>query len=199
MCTPAENVVATDCLIPVSDAGVCPGPGAPDGGTPCAQCLFTPAGASAWGAFLDLRPLTAVGATTTTILDLYNFGGCVALVDPSPAGKACGTALDELTQCELASCLPSCPITSTQDVAGTDALVGSTTSVGCLGNADNTVCVTYANAANTACANATNDAGTGAIDRCNAILTAANAATVSAPAGLEQYLGLFCGGADAGL
>ncbi len=199
-CTAAEDVAVAGCALATpSDGGVCVAV-APDGGLDtCGQCVYTAVGASTWGAFLEVRPPTAVGATTTTPIDMYNVGGCVGLVDPSPTGKACATALDELTQCELAACLPTCPVSSPQDTSGRRALFGDGFFLGCIDHADEVVCLSLANAVNTVCTAETNDAGTGAIDRCNALLTVANAATASAPAGLEQYLGLFCGGADAGL
>ncbi len=203
VCTAMQNVGAADCFVAQDDAGIglcLTAVENPDGGLdPCGQCVFSQATASAWGAFVEIKAPTAIGATATTTLDLFNFGGCVALADKTAAGTACANALNQLNECEQASCLANCPVTSNTDTAGQNAIFGTTSSPGCLSDADNMVCLTYANTVNTACAAETNDAGTGAIDKCNTLITAANASTTPATAaGLENYMGLFCGGADAG-
>jgi len=154
---------------------------------------------TAWGGFIAVESPTAVGATTTTEIDLFNPGGCVARVDTSATGQACAKAYNELQECEFASCVPYCPVASQSDQAGEDALLGSGTSNGCLGDADTAICATYVTAVQTACATESNDAGTGAFDKCENLISDASTATGALPLAFEQYLGLLCGGYDAGL
>ena len=156
---------------------------APDGGpNACYDCVITPSGATAWGALIGVDAPTAIGATTTTELDMVNMGGCVAKEDPSAAGFACATALDELTECELAACLAYCAVASDTDQAGINALFGDGTAAnpGCLADANTAVCFTYANVVNTACATESNDAGTGALDKCNTLVTEIESAAPTA-------------------
>jgi hypothetical protein len=63
------------------------------------------------------------------------------------------------------------------------------------------VCMTQATAVNTACAGETNAGMTGAADKCQALITAGNVnpPTAASTTAFEQYVGLLCGGVDAGI
>jgi len=203
VCTAMQNVGAADCFLATTDAGIglCNNAlGAPDGSTdPCGNCVFTNEMGPNWGAFVVISPPLPAGATGDNQLTLFNVAGCIAANDTSTAAQACATALEELSSCEFAACVAYCPVASTTDTAGIDALLGTSTQMGCLDNAATAECMTQVTAVNSACATETNDAGTGTFDKCNALATAANASTAASPAGLQNYIGSICGGADAGI
>jgi len=207
-CTASENsAIVNDCFFGTSDASIAPCQAAIDMGdagfNACGNCLLTPSSGGStpdWGAFVAIFPPTATGASATTELDLFNLAGCVARVDSSSAGTKCASDLEMLNDCEFQSCVAFCPVSNSQtDTVGLDNLLGTASAAGCLGNADQSVCASFVTAINTDCAAETNDAGTGAIDKCNTVLTAAQAASASSPTGLAQYVGVMCGGADAGI
>ena len=151
----------------------------------CATCAFTEFTSSAWGPFAYV---TAAGAGGVT-LPFYNFAGCITKLDPV-GGAACARAVNQALECELASCLAYCPIASLSDTAGADALLGTSTTNGCLGDADSSVCAQYVDAENAACLPLSTDAGTGPVNLCNTLLDASDEG---------PYIGLFCGGDDAGI
>jgi hypothetical protein len=197
-CTSTETTELGTCFTSTGDAGAAAcdealiGPsGVPDA---CYGCVLTPATGTAWGALIGIDAPTYVGSTTYTEVDTINLGACVAREDTSAGGQACAAALDELTECELASCLANCPIASGTDEAGMTALFGGGTAAepGCMLDAQTTVCLTYVNMSNTACATETNDAGTGALDRCSALATEVESAAPSA-AEATTYFATICG------
>lgn len=151
----------------------------------CATCAFTEFTSSSWGPFAYV---TTAGAGQV-VIPFYNFAGCLMKIDPL-GGTACARAVDQAFECELAACLPYCPIASSSDTAGEDALLGTSTTNGCVGDADSSICAQYVDAENTACAALSTDAGTGPADKCDTILNA----TDEGP-----FVALFCGGEDAGL
>jgi hypothetical protein len=123
----------------------------------------------------------------------FNFGGCIAKVDPTPAGQACATAGHTADECSLAACYPYCPV---DDLASLNAFEGQTTDAGivigpgCIGNASKTVCASYYTAANAACAFEFNDAGTGLGNACIDLFDSQD---------VMRLVATYCGGADAGL
>ncbi len=149
-------------------------------------CAFTTSGASAWGPFIYV---TAAGAGNIA-LPFVNLGGCIQKVDRTSAGAACAAASARLFQCELEACIAYCPIASASDTAGAGALLGTSTSNGCLGDADTTVCAEYASAESSACATDFSDASTSAATLCDNLLDASDQG---------PYVALFCGGEDAGI
>ncbi len=195
-CTAAENTALGICFASTVDAGpACNeaflGPG---GSTnDCYACVLTPSTSTSWGALVIVDSPTAVGAATYTELDMFDTGGCIAKEDPSAMGIDCATALNELTECELAACVAYCPIVSYTDMAGITALYGDGTASnpGCLGDADTAVCLTYVDKVSTACAGEVNDAG--AWSKCATLENNAGSATPTAAA-LSAYCGEICGG-----
>ncbi len=158
----------------------------------CGSCAITAYTAATWGPLL-LIPETAAGTDL-----LYPFGDpgpCVAKLDPTN-GPACKTAYEALVQCELASCVSNCPIASPTDTTGTNNLLGTfdqtsgtLTEPGCIENADNTACSTYAMTFETACATDLGDGSASTVfGKCGAL-----------GSNLDLEIGDVCGGADAGL
>lgn len=203
MCTAAENTDLGICLLGTSDAATadCNAVlfGADGGPTACANCIYTPATGTAWGAAIVVESPVGGTSTATTETALFDLGGCVVNEDLSSAGKACGEALNEVSECEFAACVAYCPVTSYEDGAGLSALLGDGTpygmssDCGCLGSADSTVCSEYATDANEACAVESNDAGTGPLDKCVTLIINAGGYPGSAAA-MSAYLGEICGG-----
>jgi hypothetical protein len=152
----------------------------------CQACAFSSYTNATWGAFVLV---TASGAGAVQI-PFFNPGGCLQKVDPFTA-SACVQALQNSFQCEIEACLAYCPVASGSDTAGMDALLGTSTTNGCLQNADSSVCASYANAVNTACTGALyGDAATDPGTECNNLAGASD---------LGPYVAAFCGGEDAGI
>jgi hypothetical protein len=189
-CTSAQlTSLVSDCFTS-SDAGTaCE----TDEESTCGECTFTANTSTDWGPILTFD---LVGSTTA-LQGEYPFisvGGCIQGVDPS-AGFACAEALDTVIECELASCLAYCPVTSDTDVTGYDALIGTfdpstneLTTPGCIENADTSTCATYVSASNTACASEFNDAGTDNGGKCE-----------NGPSDWTTFIAAYCGGAVSGL
>jgi hypothetical protein len=160
------------------------------------MCAVTPSTASQWGGYLTVD---AVGATPPTPLSFPNLGGCVLAAAATETGAAaattlaCGTALEEQQECELASCVPYCPVASASDTAGMDAILGTASTNGCLTEADTLYCASYVAAANTYCANQLIDSGAGPFGVCLGLYNS------TAAGALNEIFAAVCGGMDAGL
>jgi len=152
-----------------------------DTGT-CGTCVFNSFTNNSWGPFAFI---TASGAGAVQ-LPFYNTAGCVLKVNPT--ATACATAINQAFECEIEACLAYCPVASSTDTTGEDALLGTSTTTGCLGDADTGVCASYISAENTECAAFQTDAG--AEGRCDALMGATD---------VGPYIALFCGGEDAGI
>jgi len=182
-----------DCETDASTSATC----APAETGTCFDCIITPNAETAanWGALLLVAPS---GALNGFQFQLVNIGGCVLSVDPSSAGQSCGRALQEQEECELAACIPYCPVTGATDTAGENALFGTYDSSGtliangCIENADTSACSAYVSATNSACAAESHDGGTGPLDRCATFLSSSSVT-------LTDLYGVYCGGADAGI
>jgi hypothetical protein len=161
---------------------------------------------TSWGAIVVAEAPTSIGATTSTGLGFLNQGGCIAKEDTTSTGTACGTALDELLECEFAACLSVCPVIDQYDagIAGEEALEGTSTSPGCMGNAETTVCLSYATAAygssttpTGACTSYfTADGGVvagSAWDKCDTLFAPFDSATAPTAAQWSAYIGELCG------
>jgi len=138
-----------------------------------------PAFTSPQGAAIFIPWAAAMGSG---IINL-NQGGCLATADSSFA--SCGTASNNLFQCEVAACGASCPVSS--DATLTDF-------ENCTTAADNGACMSYVTAANTACASVP-DGGEGtAAAPCFGNIDFTSA---TEPA-LLSFVMVQCGGADGG-
>jgi len=180
--TTTMSTVASDCF--TSPTATCN----TDIETTCGECVFTANTAADWGPVIVFE---ATGASPAVEIEypFFNDGSYVERYDPSGTGLNCGQALEAQIECELAACVPYCPVTSASDTVGTNALIGTfdpstgdVTTNGCLQNADSSVCANYVNATNTECASELTDAGTGA-------LTAIQNATT-----YNAFFGEYCGG-----
>ena len=174
-------------------------------GNSCYNCIYTLSTTTSWGAIVVADAPTSIGATTYTGLGWLNLGGCIAKEDTSSAGQACAGALNEILACEFASCLAVCPVAAGDaGVAGAEALEGNGTSAdpGCMGNAETTVCSTYANAAYSltgACASySTADGGVvagSAWDKCDTLFAPFESTTTAPTAAqYDAYFSEICGG-----
>jgi hypothetical protein len=108
-----------------------------------------------------------------------NVGGCVALAAPSEV--TCAVETEYELECEMAACVPACPIPKTGDATTASHALGQ-----CLEAADQGVCSKYATQL-TACAEmlSADGAAGGAAAFCYSAATSATA--------LRQYLELACG------
>jgi hypothetical protein len=124
----------------------------------------------------------------------------MAAEDTTTNGKACATAWNELTACELASCVAYCPVTSDTDQTGITALLGdgTATNPGCLSDADQLECTTQFDAVNTACAYMFDDAGNptagSAFAKCEAVEKPLGGTAAPTAAQFSAYFKETCGG-----
>ena len=112
----------------------------------CLGCWAGPTTASRWAPYLY--------AKNPGESDYLNVSGCVALADP--AAVPCAKKLEAALECELAVCLPSCPVpnaASPDETATAEEALG-----GCYDRVDEGRCSAYASAAS-ACAPALEGAG----------------------------------------
>jgi hypothetical protein len=102
---------------------------------PCWACIETPSTSANWGAYVEFTS------------DFYddNYGGCIARLDPSPAGQMCGAAYAEFEQCLDQACVAACP----PDESSTNPYQGLQT---CENEASGADCSTYQDAEEVACA-----------------------------------------------
>jgi hypothetical protein len=153
---------------------------------PCTRCLYTPTTDEAWGPLLLVMP---PGAPYIYMPTPY-FGGCVAAVDKRPIGQKCAVDIQELQECEIASCLSRCEVDGSADVPGENALFGSlgtnALSGGCYQAADQSTCGALYTSLNQDCVSSVMD---GPASFCF------NPATEEL---IEELFGAYCGGADAG-
>ncbi len=179
--------------------------GAPDGSlNGCGTCVQgtilepgqpTPA---SWSAEVGFAPEATAGDPMSLFAafgDGPNFGGCVLAADPVN-GKQCGIDLMTITACEFAVCLPVCA------VPGGSTHPDFTALSACISAADSTSCASYISALKTDCAALSNDSGTGVFDKCaklSNIDSFDTEAGVATPTTETDFLGLLCGGADAGI
>jgi hypothetical protein len=164
----------------------------------CGTCVVTlDDTATAWGPVL----FVAQGAVQ---YPFGNLGGCILANDTSTAGQACGKAFQTVTECELAACETACPVsvdmtTGAPNQAQANALLGTFDSMGnltangCIEDADMTVCAAQNMALSTACMTYLADGGTTIGNMCETLAASQTAA------GFDQFIGAYCGGADAGL
>jgi hypothetical protein len=143
----------------------------------CLGCWAGPITASRWAPYLY--------ANNPGETDYLNVAGCVALADPTavPCAKELASALE----CELALCLPSCPVpnaASPEEVATAENALGR-----CYDKVDDGRCRAFAASAS-ACAGPLEDAGPASF--CFAASSNTNA--------LLEFFSLACGSAakDAG-
>jgi hypothetical protein len=126
----------TWCLDPQArDAGACDSFKTDTSTSGCSSCILTPDTAMRYGPIIQHMAVAQA-----------NLPGCIELLDPG--NLKCATAVQELFDCEIAVCAPSCPVT---DQASFDRYTA------CVTEADTTSCSTYAAAA--ACADYEADGG----------------------------------------
>ncbi len=120
-----------DCLGPNKEEEACTSFGKNAATAACASCVLTPYTASALGPILDFGGY--VGG---------NVPGCIELTDPTPANLSCATAVQALSDCELAACQANCPVSDPASLAARQA---------CGTAADMTGCDSYFDAASSLC------------------------------------------------
>jgi hypothetical protein len=102
----------------------------------CAACVLTPYASSSLGPIIDYGEF--VGG---------NVAGCLEIADPSAV--SCSSAVQALSDCELAACQANCPVSDSTSLAAREA---------CSTDADETGCASYYRIAST-CIGAEPDAG----------------------------------------
>ncbi len=122
--TPLVNPVCTDAQI-TSLVTQCFDPSLPDN-TACTAWKAIPENSSCLTGCPIASDITSsswgplVKITNPGTIEFWDYGSCVALMDPSPAGQACADAIDAQLECESYACTTNCPIpTTATDDAGT--------------------------------------------------------------------------------
>jgi hypothetical protein len=175
---------------------------APDGGiSACAACYETyvpPAGngPAAWGYSIVMGVEPDVGdvAGAYGVGGGINVGGCVMATDPSDAGQTCGREIMGSVACELAVCLPLCPVPTPAPGQPLDpaALAALET---CWQLAQQGACAEWADGALAACSGA--DTETAALGECAALVGQDEGLPDASPpteASRAELLELLCGG-----
>ena len=182
VCTNAQVVgLVTQCFDPsLPDRTACTAWKADPNNEAClTTCpVATDIGASSWG------PL--VKTSNPGVIEFFDLGACVALMDPSPAGQACATALEGEMQCEHAACAPSCPLPATTTQAAIDAYQN------CMFAADSSECASYVATA----AKCASTIAPGALFCVDGSLQSGDPTSFDSAA--EKLLTAQCGGADGG-
>jgi hypothetical protein len=93
----------------------------------CAACILTPYASSRLGPIIDYGEF--VGG---------NVAGCLEIADPSAV--SCSSAIQALSDCELAACQANCPVSDSTSLAAREA---------CSTDADETGCASYYQIAST--------------------------------------------------
>lgn len=209
-CSAAQTTALGQCAVATTDAGqnACDdtlSQGAPDGHVnSCGECFITPIppvgnSSTDWGYDLYVFFEPKLGDSADAFPEPYgpNLGGCVMGADKSAAGQACGKDIMAVTACELATCLPLCPVANTAPLnqAQVSAFLACTHTV------DEGACQSYVTSANTDCAGESNASGTGPLDQCSALISqdeGRSADAANTAASNSALIGLLCGGNDAG-
>jgi hypothetical protein len=145
---------------------------------PCWACIQTPSTATNWGAYIDF---------TSDFADV-NYGGCIARLDPTPAGQKCGSAYAEFEQCLDQACVASCP----PDPSSTNPYQALQT---CEDDASGVTCATYQDAEEVACASEGTVANT-----CSMLLGyVGNAPDGGEATQITGYITAICGLPDGGM
>jgi hypothetical protein len=172
-CSAAEvAAIAGDCFGNVGDASC-----APYAGSACLQCIVSSQGASVWGPYVDDGPSYSHA----------NYGGCVARLDPSPAGRACGSAYIAYEQCFEAACVPNCsnPAMTESDMEEFESCQLAATAGGCnsLEESAEALCAPI----------------TAATTTCESLIAQAAMTNGSEGPALVSYIAIFCELPDGGL
>ncbi len=120
-----------DCLGPSNTKAACAGFEQNAVSTACASCVLTPYTAQELGPILDYGGY--VGG---------NVPGCIELTAPTPTNLSCATAVQALSDCELAACQANCPVSDSASLAARQE---------CGTSADKTGCDSYFDATSAAC------------------------------------------------
>jgi hypothetical protein len=102
--------------------------GDPDN-SPCYLCMYTDVSDDAYGVIVRFP----------NHVDLYNLGGCIALLDPDAGPSGCAAAVQARDLCRHQACEATCPSGSTPS--------GFQTVEQCESQAEATVCAQYVDAA----------------------------------------------------
>jgi hypothetical protein len=174
-CTAAQIAgTVQNCFIQGASDQSC----APYAQGPCWACIQTPSTATDWGAYIGF---------SSQFYDV-NYGGCIARLDPSAAGKKCGAAYTEFEQCLDQACVASCP----PDDSSTNPYQGLQT---CEGEASGVTCSTYQDAEEVACASEGTFANT-----CSTLLGYTGMTSDAGQTSqMEAYIGTICGVPDGGM
>jgi len=183
-CSPTQlSSIVDGCFAPGNSTAACDAAQTSPDDASCVSCVYTQATSTEWGPILLVTP---PGAASNLLVLPPNFGTCVAAADPSPAGQACGLALEKLLECEIAACVTRCYVKDVNDIPGREALfgtiVGGNLEGGCFQAADTTVCSALFDATNTDCTSAVVG---GPASLCFELTTADQ---------IDEMFGEYCGG-----
>ncbi len=148
--TPVVNPICTDAQI-AGMVSQCFDPSLPDK-TACTAWKAIPENANCLGSCPVASDIAAsswgplVKITTPGTIEFWNFGGCVATMDPSPAAQACGDALDAQLECEAYACATNCPIPTTQTADAGAIISAEEAFINCTYAADSGPCASWVKA-----------------------------------------------------
>jgi hypothetical protein len=167
-CTPTQiSTLITACYDVNADEQTCGAWQADPANASCLPCWVGPVTGATWS------PIVTIANPGKS--SYLNFGGCVALADPTQL--ACGKSIQAAFECEMAACNANCPVPSSGSNPAIEALNK------CFDDAATGGCTTFASAGNTCTSTLSSGGGP------SAFCFQANVDNTA----LSQFLTLACG------